>query len=62
MVFRNITASVKPARTRYDPVPDKYWQFIEECWCTDPQHRPSTERVVQMVRDEFELIRASADS
>jgi hypothetical protein len=61
MVYRNITTSVKPTRTRYDPVPDKYWQFIEECWRTDPQHRPSTERVVQMVRDEFELIRASAD-
>jgi hypothetical protein len=53
---------VKPARVHYDPVSDKYWQFIEECWSSDAQHRPSTERVVEVVRDELDLLRANAVS
>ncbi|KAJ8579904.1 kinase-like protein, partial [Rhizopogon salebrosus TDB-379] len=55
-----IYSSVKPERARYILVPDKHWEFIEECWSTDIQHRPSIERVVQMVRDELELICAGA--
>jgi hypothetical protein len=54
--MRNIITFSKPVRTRYDPVADKYWQSIEECWSTNPQHRPLIGRVVHMVRDELDLL------
>ncbi|KAG0703870.1 kinase-like domain-containing protein, partial [Suillus ampliporus] len=43
----------KPSRSLYPPLLDKYWHFIEQCWSADPQERPSTERVDEMIRNEF---------
>ncbi|KAG1782855.1 kinase-like domain-containing protein, partial [Suillus placidus] len=38
-----IAKSQIPSRSRYPELPERYWQFIEQCWSTDPRERPSTE-------------------
>ncbi|KAG1755340.1 kinase-like domain-containing protein [Suillus lakei] len=48
-----IAKSEKPSRARYPVLPDKYWDIIEQCWSTDPEDRPSTERVDCIIGDEF---------
>ncbi|KAG1754677.1 kinase-like protein, partial [Suillus occidentalis] len=48
-----IAKSEKPVRTRYPELPEKYWPFIEKCWSTDPQDRPSTEGADVTIRNEF---------
>ncbi|KAG2035022.1 kinase-like domain-containing protein [Suillus americanus] len=45
--------SEKPSRSRYPALPEKYWEFIEQCWSTDPRDRPSTERADEEIRKEF---------
>ncbi|KAG0703881.1 kinase-like domain-containing protein, partial [Suillus ampliporus] len=54
-----IAKSETPSRSRYPALPDKYWHFIEQCWSTNPQDRPSTGRVDQMVRNESHLLSRS---
>ncbi|KAG0703877.1 kinase-like protein [Suillus ampliporus] len=51
-----IAKSEKPSRSRYPVLPDKYWHFIEQCWSTDPQGRPSTESVEGAIEAEFYLL------
>ncbi|KAG2116775.1 kinase-like domain-containing protein, partial [Suillus clintonianus] len=48
-----IARSQKPSRPRYPALVEKYWQFIEECWSTDPLDRPSTEGADGVIRTEF---------
>ncbi|KAG0701412.1 kinase-like protein [Suillus ampliporus] len=55
-----IAKSEKPPRSRYPAMPDKYWHIIEQCWSSDPQGRPSTERVDEVVRNEFHLLEDAA--
>ncbi|KAG1852705.1 kinase-like protein, partial [Suillus subluteus] len=43
----------KPSRSRYPVLPEKYWEFIEQCWSIDPRDRPSTERAGEEIRREF---------
>ncbi|KAG0707570.1 kinase-like domain-containing protein [Suillus ampliporus] len=50
-----IAKSEMPSRSRYPAQPDKYWHFIEQCWSADPQDRPSTNRVNEVIRNEFYL-------
>ncbi|KAG1719774.1 kinase-like protein [Suillus lakei] len=50
----------KPDRSRYPAIPDEYWRFIGECWSTEPRNRPSTERVVQVIRDELDSLSSSS--
>ncbi|KAG2156409.1 kinase-like domain-containing protein [Suillus clintonianus] len=57
-----IAQSKKPDRTRYPDVLDKYWQFIERCWSTVPQDRPSTKQVEIEIRNEFSSLLDLADS
>ncbi|KAG1882776.1 kinase-like protein, partial [Suillus subluteus] len=45
--------SEKPCRSRYPVLPEKYWEFIEQCWSTDPRDRPSTEGADVMIRNEY---------
>ncbi|KAG0703872.1 kinase-like domain-containing protein [Suillus ampliporus] len=54
-----IAKSETPSRSRYPVLPDKNWHFIEQCWSTDPQGRPSTERVDEIIRNEFYLLSRS---
>ncbi|KAG2055087.1 kinase-like protein [Suillus hirtellus] len=48
-----IAKSETPSRSRYSALPEKYWEFIEQCWSTDPSDRPSTERADTTIRNEF---------
>ncbi|KAG2343707.1 kinase-like protein [Suillus weaverae] len=48
-----IAKSEMPSRSRYPVLPEKYWEFIERCWSTDPRDRPSTEGADAMIRNEF---------
>ncbi|KAG2143612.1 kinase-like domain-containing protein [Suillus clintonianus] len=48
-----IAKSQTPSRSRYPPLPDKYWELIEQCWSTDPRDRPSTEGADGVIRNEF---------
>ncbi|KAG1811637.1 kinase-like domain-containing protein [Suillus variegatus] len=48
-----IAKSETPSRSRYSALPEKYWEFIEQCWSTDPWDRPSTERADTTIRNEF---------
>ncbi|KAG2138075.1 kinase-like protein, partial [Suillus bovinus] len=48
-----IAKSETPSRSRYPELPEQYWTFIEQCWSTDPQARPSTEGVDVTIRNEF---------
>ncbi|KAG2054940.1 kinase-like protein, partial [Suillus hirtellus] len=45
--------SEKPSRSRYSVLPEKYWEFMEQCWSTDPQDRPSTEGADVTIRNEY---------
>jgi hypothetical protein len=44
----------KPDRSRYPPVPDKYWNFIEHCWSNVPEDRPSAGSAVEVIREELQ--------
>ncbi|KAG1734995.1 kinase-like domain-containing protein, partial [Suillus lakei] len=55
-----IARSEKPFRSRYPELPEKYWGFIEQCWSTDPQDRPSTESADGVIRNEFYSLSRSA--
>ncbi|OAX34915.1 kinase-like protein [Rhizopogon vinicolor AM-OR11-026] len=58
-----IGTRVKPLRSRYPMLSDEYWHFIEECWSVAAHDRPSTDRIVEVIRDELDsLSGASADS
>ncbi|KAG2116788.1 kinase-like protein [Suillus clintonianus] len=48
-----IARSEKPSRLRYPVLLEKYWQFIEQCWSTDPRDRPSTEAAEGVIRNEY---------
>ncbi|KAG1857439.1 kinase-like domain-containing protein [Suillus subluteus] len=48
-----IAKSQTPSRSRYAEVPEQYWKFIERCWSTAPQDRPSTERADTVISNEF---------
>ncbi|KAG2343684.1 kinase-like protein [Suillus weaverae] len=48
-----IAKSQTPSRSRYPELPERYWQFIEQCWSTDPRERPSTEGADTAIRNEF---------
>ncbi|KAG1763571.1 kinase-like domain-containing protein [Suillus placidus] len=48
-----IAKSQTPSRSRYPELPERYWQFIEQCWSTDPRERPSTEGADSAIRNEF---------
>jgi serine/threonine protein kinase len=48
-----ISKSEKPDRTLYPVISDKYWQFVERCWSTLPQDRPSAKEVKGYIRNEF---------
>ncbi|KAG1843272.1 kinase-like domain-containing protein [Suillus subalutaceus] len=54
-----IANSEKPDRTLYPVILDKYWQFIDRCWSTLPQDRPSAEEVEGDIRNEFYLLSGS---
>ncbi|KAG2060310.1 kinase-like protein [Suillus hirtellus] len=54
-----IVMSQTPARFRYPELPEQYWPFIEQCWSTDPLHRPSTEAADEAIRKEFYLLSRS---
>jgi len=58
-VILAIGTNVKPSRSRYPRFSDKYWGFIEECWSVVAQDRPSAERVLELVRDELDLLSTS---
>ncbi|KAG1863252.1 kinase-like domain-containing protein [Suillus subalutaceus] len=38
-----------PSRVKYPSCNDAHWNFIEECWSTDPLMRPSVESVVTFI-------------
>ncbi|KAG1873606.1 kinase-like protein [Suillus subalutaceus] len=48
-----IAKSQTPSRSRYPELPEQYWQFIEQCWSTDPRDRPSTEGADVTIRNDF---------
>ncbi|KAG2073651.1 kinase-like protein [Suillus decipiens] len=48
-----IARSETPSRARYSELSEKYWQFIEQCWSTDPRDRPSTDEANETIRNEF---------
>ncbi|KAG2343686.1 kinase-like protein [Suillus weaverae] len=48
-----IVKSQTPSRSRYPELPERYWQFIEQCWSTHPRDRPSTEGADSAIRNEF---------
>ncbi|KAJ8597175.1 kinase-like protein [Rhizopogon salebrosus TDB-379] len=56
VVIMCIANGVKPMRSRYPVFSDKYWRFIEGCWSAGPQDRPSTQKVVEVIRDELTLL------
>lgn len=49
----------KPYRSRYPVLLERHWQFIEQCWSTDPRDRPSTESVDRAIRNEFHSLSRS---
>ncbi|KAG1797208.1 uncharacterized protein BJ212DRAFT_1406401 [Suillus subaureus] len=45
--------SEKPSQSHYPVLLEKHWQFIEQCWSTDPRDHPLMERADDMIRNEF---------
>ncbi|KAG2753698.1 kinase-like protein, partial [Suillus brevipes Sb2] len=58
-VIQRISSGVKPLRSRYPALSDKYWHPIEECWSAVPQDRPLAERVIRVIGDEQDLLARS---
>jgi len=54
-------ARVKPSRSRYPAISDKYWYFIEECWSAATHDRPSAERVAEVIRDELDSLSGNSN-
>ncbi|OAX37489.1 WD40 repeat-like protein [Rhizopogon vinicolor AM-OR11-026] len=52
-VITSIISRVNPYRSRYSPVPDRYWYFIEQCWKTVMQDRPLTEQLIHVTNAEL---------
>jgi hypothetical protein len=52
----SISNGKKPNRSRYPPVSDKYWDFIEHCWSNAPEDRPSAGSAVEVTMDELESL------
>ncbi|KAJ8593424.1 hypothetical protein M405DRAFT_810966, partial [Rhizopogon salebrosus TDB-379] len=61
-VIRCICTGEKPRRLRYHALSWKYWDFMEECWSAATQHRPSTDKVAQVISDEFDSLSSSANN
>ncbi|KAJ8581389.1 kinase-like protein [Rhizopogon salebrosus TDB-379] len=59
-VIRCIYTGEKPNRSRYSALSGKYWDFIEKCWSAATDDRPSTDKVVQVISDEFDSLSSSA--
>ncbi|KAG2036655.1 kinase-like domain-containing protein [Suillus americanus] len=57
-----IAKSQTPSRSRYPELAEQYWQFIEQCWSTDPRDRPSTEGADTAIRNEFYSLSRPVDS
>ncbi|OAX32268.1 kinase-like protein, partial [Rhizopogon vinicolor AM-OR11-026] len=57
-VILSISTGIKPSRSLYPAFSDKYWYFIEECWSA-AKERPSAERVVEVISDEFDSLSSS---
>ncbi|KAG2042014.1 kinase-like domain-containing protein [Suillus americanus] len=55
-----IAKSQTPPRSRYSELPERYWEFIEQCWSTDPRERPSTEGADTAIRNEFYSLSSSS--
>jgi len=56
MIVLHIAKSETPSRTHYPELPEKYWPFIEQCWSTDPQDRPSMEEADVTIRNELDSL------
>ncbi|KAG1797210.1 kinase-like domain-containing protein [Suillus subaureus] len=54
-----IAKSQTPSRFRYAELPEQHWQFIEQCWSTDPRDRPSTEEADVTIRNEYDALSRS---
>lgn len=50
-VITSISNRIKPCRSRYSPVSDRYWHFVEQCWEAVTE-RPSIEQVVNVITAE----------
>ncbi|KAJ8587643.1 kinase-like protein [Rhizopogon salebrosus TDB-379] len=61
-VIRCIYTGEKPNRSRYPALSGKYWDFIEECWSTATHDRPSTDKVAQVISDEFDSLSSFTNS
>ncbi|KAG2340575.1 kinase-like protein [Suillus weaverae] len=49
-----IAKSQTPSWSRYpELLSGQYWQFIKQCWSTDPQDRPLAEGADVTIRNEF---------
>ncbi|KAJ8588144.1 kinase-like protein, partial [Rhizopogon salebrosus TDB-379] len=55
-VIRCIYTGEKPNRLRYPALSGKYWNFIEKCWSAAVNDRPSTDKVAQVISDEFDSL------
>ncbi|KAG1750958.1 kinase-like domain-containing protein, partial [Suillus occidentalis] len=51
--------SEQPSRSHYPVLFEKYWQFIEQCWSTNPWDCPSMEGADGVIRNEFYLLSRS---
>jgi hypothetical protein len=49
-------------RSRYPAFSDKYWEFIEACWSSEPPDRPSAEKVVEVIMGEYESLSGTGSS
>ncbi|KAG2742684.1 kinase-like protein [Suillus brevipes Sb2] len=55
-----IAKSQTPSRSRYpELLSEQYWQFIEQCWSTNPRDRPSAEGADVTIRNEFHSLSGS---
>ncbi|KAJ8593419.1 kinase-like protein, partial [Rhizopogon salebrosus TDB-379] len=61
-VIRCIDTGKKPDRSRYSALSGKYWDFMQECWSTAIHDRPSTDKVAQVISDEFNSLSSSTNN
>ncbi|KAG1884258.1 kinase-like domain-containing protein [Suillus subluteus] len=45
----------KPARPVTPPIADVLWDFMQECWLDEPEHRPSAKEVLIFIQGQLKL-------
>ncbi|KAI6012043.1 kinase-like domain-containing protein [Pisolithus marmoratus] len=54
-VIYTIARGLRPERPSSQDIADKHWNFIQRCWATNPEGRPTTTELVSFLRCQYTI-------